>query len=397
MNPAYHVLGYIVLRIDRVYAEQVLNLCMKASVVYLNGGSDNRYLRLCLRSGHARRLCGMMERAELPFCIERRGGLPQVLLCLCRRPGLVLGALCAIALLVASECFLFDIRVSGNVTLTEGEVKSLLAEQGLAPGTFLPAVDTDRLENRLMMSTDKIAWLSVNVRGNVANVELVEQRLPDQAPALRPAHIVANRSGEVVAVELYRGNVLVAAGQQVNKGEILIAGVYDSAAMGFRFTRASGKVMARTVHSFRVEIPYEYQKKVYTGESFEKKTLFFFSFPIKVCESTGNWGTVYDTIYIVENCSPVAGADLPLALCTERYLPYTVETAYRDPEAALTLAYRQLAEQISDVLQDGELLEKRIYTEIGESGVVLRADVTCIANIAAVQEFELDIKNKTKG
>ena len=316
---------------------------------------------------------------------------------LMRRPGLVLGVLCAAALIIASECFVFDVRVTGNSTLTAFEVKQLLAAQGFSEGTFIPALDTDQLENRVMLSTDRIAWLSVNVRGNVANVELVEQRLPDPRPVLKPAHIVAAQSGEVVAVELYRGNVLVSAGQQVSKGEILIAGVYDSAATGFRFTRASGKVMARTVHSFRVEIPYEYQKKVYTGEIFEKKSLIFFSFPIKVFESTGNPGGVYDIISIVENCSPVAGADLPLELCTERYLYYTTETAYRTPEAALTLAYRELNGQIADVLSDGELLEKRIWTEIGESGVVLRADVVCIADIAAVQEFEVNIKNKTKG
>ena len=99
-------------------------------------------------------------------------------------------------------------------------------------------------------------------------------------------------------------------------------------------------------------------------------------------------------MYIVENCSPVAGADLPLEICTERYLPYEMQTVYRNPEAALVLAYRELSEQIADAISDGELLEKRIYTEIGESGVVLRADVTCIADIAEVREFEIDIKNK---
>ncbi|MBQ5362725.1 MAG: sporulation protein YqfD [Clostridia bacterium] len=397
MNPAYSILGYTVVRFDFAYAEQVLNLCMREGIVYLDGGSDGTCLRLCLRSGHGRRLCSLLAQANVPFYIEKRGGLPQLLRRLLRRPGLLMGALCALALIVASECFVFDIRVSGNSTLTEREIKELLSAQGLAKGAFIPGLDTDRLENRVMLSSDKIAWLSVNVRGNVANVELIEQRLPEPKPVLKPAHVVAAHSGEVVAVELYRGNVLVSAGEQVAKGEILIAGVYDSAATGFRFTRAAGKVMARTVYSFRVEVAYEYQKKVYTGEAFDKKSLNFFSFPIKLFESTGNCGTVYDIIDIVENCSPVPGVDLPLEICTERYLPYTLEKAYRDPEAALTLAHRQLTEQIEAALADGELLEKHIYTEIGESSVVLRADVVCIADIAAVQEFEVDIKKEAKG
>ena len=393
MNFSYWLLGYAVVRVPREHAERALNLCMRGGIVSLDGGSDGELLRLCLRTGQARRFCRALESADVPHAAERRGGLPQLILRLCRRPGLVLGALCALALIVASECFVFDIRVTGNTTLTEREVKQLLAEQGFAPGTFLPGLDTDALENRVMLSTDKIAWLSVNLRGNVASVELVEQRVPAPAQVLRPAHIVAARSGEVVSVELYRGNVLVMAGQQVKKGEILIAGVYDSAVTGFRFTRAAGQVKARTVYEFSVDIPYEYEKKVYTGEFFEKKSLIFFSFPIKVFENTGNCGTLYDIIYIVDNCSPVAGADLPLTVYTERYLPYTVERGTRSPEAALTLAYRELAEQIREALGDGEILQKHIYTEIGESGVVLRAEVTCIANIAAVQEFEIDVKD----
>ena len=40
----------------------------------------------------------------------------------------------------------------------------------------------------------------------------------------------------------------------------------------------NGKVFAKTVTEFEVEIPYEYEKKVYTGEDFEKKTLNFFNF-----------------------------------------------------------------------------------------------------------------------
>ena len=394
MNPAYLLLGYAVIRVPRTQGACVLNLCMRGGVVYLDGGSDQEYLRLCLRSGHARRLCDLLALENVDYCMEKRGGLPQLLRRLVGRPGLVVGALCALALIVASECFVFDIRVVGNQTMTQAQVKELLAAQGFGIGTFIPGLDTDKLENRVMLSSDKIAWLSVNLRGNVASVEMVEQRLPEPAPALQPAHIVAARSGQVMAVELYRGNVLVRAGQQVQKGELLIAGVYDSAATGFRFTRASGKVMARTAYSFEVEIPYEYQKKVYTGEVFEKKSLIFFSFPIKVYESTGNYDTVYDTIYIVENCSPVSGVDLPLEVCTERYLPYTTVTERRTPEAALTLAYRELAQQLAAKLQDGELLEKRIRTEIGEHGVVLHAEVICIADIAAVQEFELDIKNK---
>ncbi len=396
MNPSYVLLGYATIETEREHAEKVLNLCMHHGIVYLDGGSDGECLRLCLRTGHARRLCVLMQQSDLPYTVIKRGGLPQLARRAISRPGLLAGALCALCLVAASECFVFDIRVVGNETLTAAEVKQMLAEQGFAPGTFIPSVNTDMLENRVMLATDKIAWMSVNIKGNVANVELIEQRLPEPRPVLLPAHVVAERSGEIVAIELYRGNVLVSAGEQVKKGEILIAGVYDSQATGFRFTRASGKVLARTVREFVVKIPYTYEKKEYTGEILEKKSINFFSFSIKVFQSTGNWGAVCDKIDIVDNCSPWAGVELPLYLHTERYLPYTYVTRERNAEEALALAHRELSGQIAASLADGELLDKRIRTEIGEDGVTLYATVTCVTDIATVQEFEIDLKNHNK-
>ena len=394
MNLSYLILGYAVLCLPRACAEEVLNLCMYHGIPYLDGGSDELHLRLCLRSAQARRLCRLMDAKKMRYTIEKRGGVPLLFVRLLCRPGLIAGVLCAICIIAASECFVFDVRVSGNSTLTASEVKQMLAQQGFGLGSFIPGVDTDRLENRVMLASDKIAWMSVNIKGNVANVELIEQRLPAPAETLLPAHVVAGRSGEIVMVELYRGNVLVAAGQQVKKGELLIAGVYDSPTHGFRFTRAAGKVFARTVLEFSVHVPYEYEEKVYTGEILEKKSLIFFSFPIKVFQSTGNWGTVCDKIDIVDNYSPVAGVQLPLYLHTERYMPYEMQTKRRDADAALTLAHRQLSEQIAHTLSDGEMLAKQIRTEIGEDGVTLYATVSCIFNIAQTQEFEIDLKEK---
>lgn len=394
MNVWYDLMGYGVVRLPRAQAERVFNLCMRQGIVYLDAGSDRTQLRLCLRTPYFAKLVRSLSDAGIEYAVERRGGLPRRCLQLLRRPGLVAGSLCAVAILIASGLFVFDIRVSGNQTLTDAQVRGMLWEQGFGLGTFIPAIDTDRLENSVMIAHDEIAWLSVNIKGNVANVELIENHKPAPEPPLSPAHIVAARSGEVVSVELWRGNVLVTAGEQVQAGEILIAGVYDSRTQGFRFTRASGRVLAKTVLSFRVEIPYEYQRKEYGERVFEKKTLNFFSFPIKLFENTGNCGTVCDKIYIVENYSPVPGVELPLSLCTERYIPYTLVTERLEPEAALTLAYRELAVQISSALQGGELLSKRVQTEIGEQGVVLHATVTCIVDIASVREFEIDLKSQ---
>ena len=69
--------------------------------------------------------------------------------------------------------------------------------------------------------------------------------------------------------------------------------------------------------------------------------------------------------------------------------PYHLEERQRSAEEALELCYRELELQLSGLSGDIQLLQKEITTEVGESSVVLVCTLTCIENIAVVQEFEI--------
>ena len=81
---------------------------------------------------------------------------------------------------------------------------------------------------------------------------------------------------------VYNGVAEVKAGDEVTAGQLLISGVYGENAPGVVVTRASGYVKARTVRTFSVEIPFEYEEKIYTGAKKSEKFAIFFSNTIKV-------------------------------------------------------------------------------------------------------------------
>ena len=73
------------------------------------------------------------------------------------------------------------------------------------------------------------------------------------------------------------------------QGELLVSGLYDSQTQGFRYTRAAGRILARTERTVRVEIPLEYVQKCYIDEKIGSITLNFFQKSTNICLTFLSW------------------------------------------------------------------------------------------------------------
>ncbi|MBO7274174.1 MAG: sporulation protein YqfD, partial [Clostridia bacterium] len=205
----------------------------------------------------------------------------------------------------------------------------------------------------------------------------------------RPANLVATRDGQIEYFELYRGNAVVKVGQAIKAGELLVSGVYDSQTEGFRWTRAAGRVMARTERTIRVEIPLCYEEKVYADAVLQEIELHFFNFSHKIFKNSRNCAILCDIIEYNYSLGKLGGNRLPLSLTRIEARPYYTVTAERTPDEALELCYLELSQKLSALSGEVQLLQKDIVTEMGERSVVLTCTLVCIENIAAQQEFEI--------
>ena len=207
----------------------------------------------------------------------------------------------------------------------------------------------------------------------------------------RPANLIATKAGVIEEVRIYRGNVVVSHGKYVEKGDLLVSGLYDSNIDGFRYTRAAGEVLARTTTEYYVEIPYEYEKTVYTGEEYCDKYLNFFDYSINISKKGRKEGVFYDKIDIVENYSFYDGTQTPLSLHTVKYLEYMTETCQRSASEAEELAYFELAQRLEEASSNSVLIKKTITPYVMEDRFALYCTVVCIENIAEVLEFDVDM------
>ena len=373
-------------------ATHLLNLCMEYGIVYrrLRTTDDERVGFFCssYSSAALRRLC---ERKGIDLTLVSSRGLPSLIYSYRRRFGMLIGVVMAVFIISLSDDYIWDVRVSGNETLTYSHIVSALEEQGFGVGTPIDGLNVDRLKTAVMVKDDRISWMAVNVVGTVAYVQIRERVAPEPDRPLLPANIVAERDGEIQSLEIFRGDAAVKVGQAVRKGEILISGVRESNVDGFSVTRAAGSVFAVTEREIRVEIPYEYEKKTYSDSRKSEISVIFFGKDIKVLKNTGNCSEFCDTIESEKMLELPGGVRLPFGIKSVMRAEYTVSTEKYTQREAMELAYYRLGQRLAAELAEAQILSKSIEAEIGESSYVLICRIKCIEDIGRVSEFETDL------
>ncbi len=383
------ILGYKRLFAEQRYAAEIMNICMRHGYIYRDSAfEDGRiYLTVSLRT--AKKLLSSCAKEGIELVEERETGLPRMLYRYRRRYGIAAGAVLSALIIFFSSQVIWDIRVEGNREISDDEVIAELNAAGLSLGRARAKLDTDSIQNRVMISSDKISWISVNIIGTVAEVEIRESEVVEESEDYAAANIVAERDGEIALFEDVRGNILLDIGDRVREGELIVSGLYEGSGKGIRYTRARGKVFARTNREICVEIPLKYEKKVYTGRVFTEKHLIFFEKEIKFYGNSGNSYDSCDTIDTVEYLNVMSMGDLPIGIRTVKHMEYTYESAERSEEEARELANYKLRCQLLPIASEAELLTKNTEINSTDEKLILICEIECIENIAKIKKIDI--------
>ena len=391
INVALFLSGGQRVRTTAAYSTALLDVCLQYALPYTDFQCDTEgnisFLVPSPKMRLVRRAC---EARGIVISVVEKVGLPHILWRYRRRIGFALGCLLSAALIVCSQQFVWDIRVYGNEEMSEEEILDELRACGFGVGSYIPDLAAPQLENRVLLASDRISWISIRMDGTVGVVQVIEARDPSPIEENNtPANLIASCDGQIEYLQLYRGNPVVVVGQAVRRGELLVSGIYDSNLYGYRYTRAAGQVMARTEREIRVEIPLAYEEKAY-GEAFaSEKTLHFFNFSLKFLKNSRNESLSCDIIKEKKRLEPFGIGRLPLYLEVETCTPYELVRQTRTHEEALTLAYGELDVRFSELSDTVQILRKTITTEMREDCLVLVCRLSCIEDIAVQSELEI--------
>lgn len=157
-------------------SERLLNACAEVGVLLWQvERTEDGALRVRLLEEDLERLqkVAVLCMAETELIV--RSGESVTARLLERRAGLLAAAAVLTLLLAASGLFIWDIEVVGNQTLSEHEILRTLADCGISEGCFWPATDVEAIWSHILLREEKLAWMTLNVRGSRASVLVLER------------------------------------------------------------------------------------------------------------------------------------------------------------------------------------------------------------------------------
>lgn len=368
-------------------AAKLLNICMRLETVYTNPKFfDGVFSIECGKSAFDR-IAKACENRGIEIERSYYGGLPMLAAKYKNRLGLLVGTILAAVMVLLSLNVVWRVEVSGNESVSYTEVETLLAENGFGVGSFISSADLTLIENRIMKNDPRIAWISVNMNGTVANIEIRETKKGERRPQAA-ADLVAVRDGKIERIESFDGNCIVKVGDVVRAGDVLVSGIYSNENGDYRTTRAEGEIFARTLRQFSIEVPFEITEKVYTGRKYSEIYINFFKNYIKVFANTGKMPPTCDIIYKNGELGLPHFSDIPVGYLKTEYLEYGERIVKLSEDEAMERAFTLLDGELSAFSEKAELLRKNIEFEISDSAYILRCSVVCIENIAEVREID---------
>ena len=394
IHPFYFFAGYRIYRCAPSLSSQVIDLCRQIGVSFLDGYFIDDGFCVCVpffssfRFERSARKCGI----DLNLLSSR--GAPALIMRYRHRYGLFLGVLLSICAIFLSSGVIWDVRIDGERRLCESEVCAVLAECGLEIGTKKSDIDVDTLQNRVMIYSDDIAWISVNIIGTVAEVEIRELDLAldgegdtDDTVA---SNLVSSSDGRVVGFEDVRGNIAVEIGESISRGQLLVGGIYGDEESGVRYLNADGRVYAECNEHVDLKIERVQSQKRYTGKVKSEKYLIFFKKRIKFFANYRNLPPSCDKIVVEEYLRAPRGLYLPVGICEVRYLEYEYVEQTLDDASLLSIADQRLDALIATTFKDAEILKISCSHSLTETALTLDCKIKCVRNVAVRKKIEVE-------
>ena len=369
--------GQVLVRVESAFPERVLNLCAARDLGCwdLQWESETAFTCRLSRADfrELRRAAGKLECSVTPL---RRSGAPYTLHRLLSRPALAAGAVAVGLWLVLGSFFIWEFTIEGNETLPDEVILRALEEQGVGIGSFGLSLDGEDLRNRILLELPELVWLTVNVSGCRASVQ-VRERVPVPETVDRKAlsNLVARRAGLVLEIHAFSGVKCVVEGMSVEEGQILISGVEDTENFGARTTAGLGEVKGRTWHTLTAKLPLTVQKKVYAGEK-TGYSLIFGKKRVKFFGNSSIEGRNYDKITKRMKLS-FLGVPLPVTVEQEKWQFFETQPAAADPAALEELGRAVLEDRLHREVEPYGTVSSSLCTAKARSGtleVTLRAE-----------------------
>lgn len=377
--------GYVQIEIKSPFPQRFFNMCAFHNIVLwgLCPSSEGYCLFLSLKDFF--KLRPIARKSNTKVVVIFRLGMPFVLHKYANRKAFLISVLAVIVGIYGLSLFVWQIEINELEIYKKEEILNFLSEQNIQYGMWKGNVNCERVERMLRKEYGDVVWVSAALEGTKLQIQIKENTESYQEEQLLEAasDLVATKNGEIYSIVTRSGTPMVAVGQQVKKGQVLISGREErlddnKTVIGYAESAADGDVLIQTIQNYNVSFPYEHQKKNFTKKKKTRFTIWFFHKKISILKGIHD----FQTFESEETTQPLVIGNsfyLPVRYEKVRFREYELKTASYTKDQARAIANAQFAKYKSGIeKEEGRILHKSITVTLGKDICTTKGTVTIV-------------------
>ena len=385
------IFGYVKVEIEGYYIERFINICQNKKILIWNLKRE-KGVKLFFNIGikDFKSLKQISRKTNCKIKIIRKKGMPFLLHRYKKRKIFAIFLVLIFFFIYTSSRYVWNIDVNVENDLSIENIEKDLYNLGLKRGIRKASIDTDKIINEIRLKRNDISWIGIDLKGTNAIIKIVKaDEKPDLIDSSDYCNIVAAKSGVITNIIAQNGTALVATGDQVNKGDVLIAGYMEGKYTDKRYVHSLGEVQAK--------IKYKKSEKIYlnqdilkeNGNQEKKFQIKFNNFQINFYKTLSNF-KIYDTIYKEKKLKIFSNFYLPISVMEITNKEQIKETKNYSKEEAIEVEKEKLGAEIEkDIANKENIQDIKVDTIEQQDCIEVCVTYEVLENIEDYEKLEI--------
>ena len=206
--------------------------------------------------------------------VRRKYGLPFFLKRHRKRKVFALGLCFCGFFIFFLSCFIWNISIEGNLSISRQTMMEYLTQQNVNYGTWKKTVDCKQLAADLRNEFPNLIWVSVRLNGTYLSIQVQENSdlLKESEPELSDSDLVADENGIIVSMITREGTPVVGEGDTVSVGDMLVKGELEitddsDSVVAYHYTAADADIYIQTEITYKDSFSMAHEVIRYTGRN----------------------------------------------------------------------------------------------------------------------------------
>ena len=382
--------GYVRIEIEGYYVERFINICTNKKILIWNIKRE-KGVKLYLNIGidDFKKLSPIIVKTRCKIKILRKRGIPFILHRYKKRKIFAIFLIVILIAIYISSKYVWNIDIVIEDDLQLENIEEDINLAGINKGMLKSKIDQEKIINELMLKRNDIAWVGIDIEGTNVIVKFVKaDEMPEIIDNSDYCDIVASKKGVITKITAQNGTAIAQVGDEVEAGDILIAGYMEGKYTDKRPVHSLGEVEATVTYEKKMEVNFNDEIYEETGKKENKYEINFGKFKLKLYKKLSKFET-YKTIDVAEK---------KLKIFKDFYLPISITKITNKEQRKINRSYttkeavdfgiNTLSKQIEEEIENKEnIKDKKASTEETQKSVIVTVTYKVTENIKKIKKI----------